>query len=266
MAFLTLWVGLFALAQGLGAATLSDAASDAQVLASTTQDFTAADPRDPFVRGLMRLDKRSALYRQVELLLREAYELKLGIDLLNLEGGSSDMLSLGLPLSGSDFLAALEERNFRLDGSVLRRSEADRGTLFWSGIDRRWVYERKGSQPLAEIAARFNMLLPDLLAINGVSRIYQLRDPDRIYVSPRDNGPLTHIVRRGDTLGKLALAYQTGVDALQVRNGLEDKNNLQVGERLLIREKTLDANMTRTALPARRLDAPERKICACPSR
>lgn len=242
------------------------------MLANTAQDLTAADPQDPFVRGLVRLDERLRLQREAERLSREAYAREQGIDIRTLEGGTGDMMAIGLPLSDPDFFTAFAVRNYRLDGLVLSRPERDPvihiykeyvkprfGILYWSGAERRWVYERKAARPLGEIAARFNMLLPDLLAINGMSRIDQLDDPDRIYVSPRDNGPLIHIVRRGDTLGELARTYRTSVGGLQVRNGLENKNSLQVGQRLLIREKTLDADMTRAAVAAPRPDAEDRE-------
>lgn len=242
---------------------------------SAAQDLTASDPQDPFVRGLVRLDERLRLQREAERLAREAYAREQGIDLQTLDATTGEMVSIGLPPSDPDFFTAFAARNYRLDGLVLSRPERDPvihifkeyvkpryGILYWSGVERRWVYERKGERPLGEIAARFNMLLPDLLAINGVARVNQLDDPDRIYVSPRDNGPLIHIVQRGDTLAKLAQTYRTGVGGLQVRNGLDDKGTLQVGQRLLIREKTLDADMTRAAVAAPGPDDEDREARA----
>ena len=40
--------------------------------------------------------------------------------------------------------------------------------------------------------------------MNNALRENQLPDLMRFYVSPRDNGPLTHIILRSDTLEKLA--------------------------------------------------------------
>ena len=60
----------------------------------------------------------------------------------------------------------------------------------------------------------------------------------RFYVSPRDNGPLTHIILRSDTLEKLAKIYDTDVPRLRVRNQLNDGDKLVLGRRFLIREKS----------------------------
>lgn len=40
---------------------------------SVAQDIQAADPQDPFVRGLVRLDEKLRLQREAERLAREAY-------------------------------------------------------------------------------------------------------------------------------------------------------------------------------------------------
>lgn len=239
---------------------------------SVAQDIQAADPQDPFVRGLVRLDEKLRLQREAERLAREAYAREQGITGQVLDTETGEMVPLGLPLSDPDFFTAFAARNYRLDGLVLSRPDREPvihvykeylkpryGILYWSGIERRWVYERKGARPIAEIATQFNMQLPDLMAINGVSRPDQLFDQDRIYVSPRDNGPLIHIVQRGDSLSKLAKIYRTGVGSLRVRNGVDSKGTLQIGQRLLIREKTLDADMTRTAVAAPGPDEEDRE-------
>lgn len=46
--------------------------------------------------------------------------------------------------------------------------------------------------------------------------------------------PVVHIVQSGDTLGYIASIYGVTVEALSVRNGIDDPRSLQVGNRLII--------------------------------
>jgi LysM repeat protein len=123
------------------------------------------------------------------------------------------------------------------------------GELFWSGRERRWVYARRKGETMASIARKLVMQTADILAMNNALRENQLPDPMRFYVSPRDNGPLTHIILRSDTLEKLAKIYDTDVPRLRVRNDLGADDKLVLGRRFLIREKAIDDRLARTAVP-----------------
>ena len=123
------------------------------------------------------------------------------------------------------------------------------GQLFWSGRERRWVYLRRKDETLTSIARKLVMQKADILAMNNALRENQLPDPMRFYVSPRDNGPLTHIILRSDTLEKLAKIYDTDVPRLRVRNELGEGDELVLGRRFLIREKAIDDRLARMAVP-----------------
>ena len=60
------------------AALAQDVTPDATVAqtSSVNQDMAAADPQDPFVRGLKRLDEKLRLQREAEELARRALELQ----------------------------------------------------------------------------------------------------------------------------------------------------------------------------------------------
>lgn len=236
-------------------------------------DAAAADPQDPFVRGLLRLDERLKLQREAEALAKRALDLQkkaeeraareaAGEPLGELAEGEGEIV-IPAPISDPDFFTAFAARKYRLDGLVLSRPDKQpkihifeeklarkTNAFYWSGTERRWVYERYTDEKIASIAKRMKMLPADLLAINNVLREDQLTNPKRFFVSPRDNGPLIHIIVRGDSLAKLAKIYDTDAARLRVRNKLDEKARLIIGKRLLVREKTIDEGLARLAQPA----------------
>jgi hypothetical protein len=239
---------------------------------SVNQDMAAADPQDPFVRGLKRLDEKLRLQREAEELARRAMELQreaerraeqeaMGVE-LDEEVLVEEEVIIPAPISDPDFFTAFAARQYRLDGLVLSRPQSQPtihvleevrkpigGELFWSGRERRWVYLRRKGETLSSIARKLVMQKADILAMNNALRENQLPDPVRFYVSPRDNGPLTHIILRSDTLEKLAKIYDTDVPRLRVRNQLGDGDKLVLGRRFLIREKAIDDRLARMAVP-----------------
>lgn len=238
-------------------------AQEAPVKGAAKVNAKAADPQDPFVRGLVRLDEKLRMQREAENLARSALELEqrktreASGEVLPEEG-----LGMPAPLSDPDFFTAYAASQYRLDGLVLSRPDREPvihiyeekvkprdSVLYWSGDDRRWIYERVKAENLSAIAKKLWMKPDDILAMNGVLREGQLSQPERLYVSPRDNGPLTHIVRRGDTLAKLAAAYDTDAARLRVRNNLDAKATLIIGKRFLVREKAIDERLSRMAVP-----------------
>ena len=246
------------------------------------QDLAAADPQDPFVRGLKRLDERLKMQREAEELARRALELQQEAERLAKEKLEREELGeeglivveeefIPAPISEPDFFTAFAAQKYQLDGLVLSRParkpvihifedvvKPKGGMLFWSGRERRWVYQRREGEKLAGVARKLIMQPDDILAMNNALREEQLTDPLRLYVSPRDNGPLTHIILRGDTLPKLAKAYDTDVPRLRLRNDLNDKDLLTIGKRFLIREKAIDDRLARMAVPEPQEEADEK--------
>ena len=249
-------------------------------------DFSEEDLQDPFVRGLKRLDEKIRLQIEAQEAARKALEMQEEVKRLQQEAIkiqeeakrkaalraqgvdveeeiiAEEEVVIPAPISDPDFFTAFAAQKYRLDGMVLSRPadqpvihiyeekiKQKQSALFWSGRERRWVYQRLAKQELDEIAAMLVMKKADLLAINGVAREEQLRDPLRFYVSPRDNGPLIHIVQRGDSLSKLAKAYGTDAARLRVRNRLDDQARLTIGQRFLVREKTITEKLARMAVP-----------------
>lgn len=229
------------------------------------QDMAGADPQDPFVRGLKRLDERLRLQREAEELARKALQLQQATEGETADGEVivEEEVIIPAPISDPDFFTAFAARKYRLDGLVLSKPQTQpvihvlnevekpkSGQLFWSGRERRWVYQRNKDETLSSIARKLVMQVDDMLAMNNALRESQLADPMRFYVSPRDNGPLTHIVLRSDTIAKLAKIYDTDVPRLRVRNDLGADDKLVLGRRFLIREKAINDRLARLAVPA----------------
>ena len=244
-------------------------------------DFSDMDPQDTFVRGLKRLDEKLRLQRDAEEAARRALKLQeeakklqeeakrraeleaQGVDVDDMElVEEEEEVIIPAPISDPDFFSDFAERTYRLDGMVLSRPndrpvihvyeeqiEQKQSALYWSGTERRWIYQRLEDETIADIAKKLVMKPADLFGMNGVLREDQLREPLRLYVSPRDNGPLIHIIRRGDSLSKLAKAYDTDAARLRVRNRLDDKATLIIGQRFLVREKTITEQLARMAVP-----------------
>ncbi len=111
-----------------------------------------------------------------------------------------------------------------------------------SGVE--YVVRRGDS--LSKIAARFSMSVSELKRINGLrsNNIYpgqRLRtrsytvQPSRSHLS-LDDVEMNYVVRRGDTLSKIAAQYSMGVSELKRSNGIRS-DRIYVGQRLQIRTR-----------------------------
>ncbi|MFN8531868.1 MAG: LysM peptidoglycan-binding domain-containing protein [Anaerolineae bacterium] len=66
-------------------------------------------------------------------------------------------------------------------------------------------------------------------------------------------GVTIHVVQRGETLYSIALNYGLTIDALVELNGLDNPNNIQVGERLLVPAQPEAAHQTHVVQPGETL-------------
>ncbi|MDH5526965.1 MAG: LysM peptidoglycan-binding domain-containing protein [Nitrospirota bacterium] len=88
---------------------------------------------------------------------------------------------------------------------------------------------------LSELALRFGIPLSRLAKMNGLSTRERLEIGQKLKVPQRDgDGQRIHVVRRGDSLSRIARLYAVPVERLLSSNGLRNADQLLVGERLLI--------------------------------
>ena len=74
--------------------------------------------------------------------------------------------------------------------------------------------------------------------------------PAGVFAESSDQASKVHVVRRGDTLAKIALRYGVSVTALSRANNVRNPNMIYVGQRLLIPTKNSPATSTRNSKPA----------------
>lgn len=121
-------------------------------------------------------------------------------------------------------------------------------------------YRVRPGDTLASIAARFGSSVRVLQRANGVRNPHRIRIGDRLLIPPgrgvkpppttpaqamvtaqqeavqeeTASEPLSHAVRKGETLTQIAARYQTSVEALQAANQLRSADHLQPGQRLVV--------------------------------
>ena len=94
------------------------------------------------------------------------------------------------------------------------------------------TYEVKEGDSLYLIADRFNLSLDTLLWENNLSLRSIIRPGQQLKILPVDG--LTHKVKKGETLGKIALKYKSKVEEIIEFNGLADARDIFAGDELLI--------------------------------
>lgn len=114
-------------------------------------------------------------------------------------------------------------------------------------------YRVRPGDTLASIASRFGSSVAALQRANGIRNPHRIRIGDRVLIPPgrgvklpaaassavmaqqvSSGEPLSHAVRRGETLTQIAARYKTSVEALQAVNRLPSADHLKAGQRLII--------------------------------
>ncbi|MDP4086188.1 MAG: LysM peptidoglycan-binding domain-containing protein [Bacillota bacterium] len=100
------------------------------------------------------------------------------------------------------------------------------------------TYTVKPGDTLSEIAVKFGTTVNELVQINGI------HNPNLIYAgqilklhstSQGSSGPVYYVVKSGDTLSQIAIAFGSSVAQLQEWNGIENPNLILVGQKLQVK-------------------------------
>jgi N-acetylmuramoyl-L-alanine amidase len=89
-------------------------------------------------------------------------------------------------------------------------------------------------QTLSGLAQRYRVSQAELARMNGLRTGARLLVGQRLTVPGGAGGPMVHVVRPGDSLTRIARAYDVSVGALQRTNALRDADRLAVGASLVI--------------------------------
>jgi N-acetylmuramoyl-L-alanine amidase len=91
----------------------------------------------------------------------------------------------------------------------------------------------RSGETLSGLAQRFGVSLSKLAKANRLSTRARLLKGQRLTI-PGDRDPRVHVIRRGDSLSRIASRYDVSVDRLLQRNNIADADHLEIGGRLLI--------------------------------
>lgn len=105
-----------------------------------------------------------------------------------------------------------------------------------------YIRVRKG-ETLSQIARNYNTTVEELVSLNGIP------NPNLIYINQllkvptkvtgENNNYIEYVVRRGDTLSKLAIEFGTTVNTLVILNNISNPNLIYVGQRIQIPKTTI---------------------------
>ena len=96
-------------------------------------------------------------------------------------------------------------------------------------------YVVKKGDSLWSIAKKYNMTVDELKSINNL-KSNLLSIGQRLKIKKSDDNQNIYIVKKGDTLYKIANMYGTTVDNLKALNNLKN-NNLSIGQKLIVPSK-----------------------------
>ncbi|MHA7834211.1 MAG: LysM peptidoglycan-binding domain-containing protein [Algiphilus sp.] len=109
-----------------------------------------------------------------------------------------------------------------------------------SAAERPRHHQVASGETLSQIAARYSTTTTELAALNGIRDPRSLRAGQRLRLPAsgagrRSSMPLAeHRVSDGETLSQIALRHDISTDALRRLNGIDDADQLQVGQRLRV--------------------------------
>ena len=101
--------------------------------------------------------------------------------------------------------------------------------------DPKLVYLVKRGDNLSSIAKRFGVSVGDLVSVNHLPGRDHLAVGQKLLVAAESLKPIRYRVQRGDTLSAIARRYGVTITELIDSNGIEKRNQLRVGQELLIR-------------------------------
>lgn len=96
----------------------------------------------------------------------------------------------------------------------------------------------EAGQTLGSIARQYGTTVANLLKMNSIKQSQTIYPGDKLRVprgkEKKEKAPRSHQVRRGDTLGGLALKYGVSSSSIAAANGMGAKSTIRTGESLII--------------------------------
>ena len=98
------------------------------------------------------------------------------------------------------------------------------------------IYTVSRGDSLISIAKRYQTSAASLQALNGISNPNRIYPGMKLTVRPgqKSASPKQHVVRRGETLERIARKYGSSIIEIQNANGIRNPNRIRRGQKLLI--------------------------------
>jgi len=134
-----------------------------------------------------------------------------------------------------------------LESNVLNLNQIIKIPTSTSSIDTNYNnYTVLKGDSLYSISKMFNTTVDDIKKINNLSNTnlsigQVLKIPSKTGSNTETDNYITYIVKKGDSLYKIASNYQTSVNQIKLLNNLKD-NNLSIGETLKIPKENINTN------------------------
>jgi LysM repeat protein len=133
-------------------------------------------------------------------------------------------------------------------GNALAKPTIFPGAAMGGGRDKIIEYIVQEGDSLGRIASKFQISIATILWENNLGVTSYLHPGDKLTILPVSG--LTHMVRRGDTLKKIATLYSANVDEIIKFNKLkEDGTDLIIGEKIMVPNGLKTPPKTTASLP-----------------
>lgn len=100
------------------------------------------------------------------------------------------------------------------------------------------TYRVRHGDTLSTIARRFGTSVGAIQRANGLNSPHRIHQGQRLLIPPAGSGPGTatviHVVRRGETLSKIARRYGVAVNTIMAANNLRSPDRIYIGQRLRV--------------------------------
>ena len=130
-------------------------------------------------------------------------------------------------------LLRLPQRGKRIQGKTIMVAEKGPAKVEPSAIPASGTYRVRRGDSVASIARRYGLSTGELLAYNRLHNSNRIYPGQRLMLAKAETGDI-HVVRRGDTIDRIAKRYGKSPGELLALNNLRNKNRIYPGQKLLL--------------------------------
>jgi len=130
-------------------------------------------------------------------------------------------------------LLRLPERGKRIQGKTIMVAEDAPPTVEPSAIPESGTYKVRSGDSIASIARRYGVSTGELLALNNLRNSSRIYPGQRLTLAKPEQTDI-HVVRRGETIDRIAKRYGKDASEILAINNIDNKNRIFPGQKLLL--------------------------------